>query len=230
MVLGPQADLFVDPRWARGNGTFGADPARVSALAQAFVEGVQHGADGVQADGVAAVVKHWAGYGATPHGFDATTYYGREIPISNAELVRHMKAFDGSFAAQVAAVMPTYAAITGPHYQGKPFEPVGAAYNQALLAGMLRHDRKFDGLIISDWLIAEDCAAICMSPTKEHPHTLDTLGMPWGVQSIGKDKRFAKAMNAGVDQFGGADDPALLLAALSKGLISKRASMMPSPA
>ena len=65
MALSPQADLASEPRWPRGNGTFGSDPATVSAMAGAYVQGFQGGAAGLVPGGVATVVKHWAGYGGT---------------------------------------------------------------------------------------------------------------------------------------------------------------------
>ena len=33
------------------------------------------------------------------------------------------------------------------------------------------------------------------------------IAMPWGVEHLTKTERFAKAVRAGVDQFGGADEP-----------------------
>ena len=70
MALSPQADLATEPRWARFSATFGSDPDTVSRLAGAYVEGFQQGTEGVTAQGVATVVKHWVGYGAQPEGFD----------------------------------------------------------------------------------------------------------------------------------------------------------------
>ena len=64
IALSPQADLATEPRWSRINGTFGEDVDLVSKMTAAYIVGFQHGSDGLQPDGVAATVKHWAGYGA----------------------------------------------------------------------------------------------------------------------------------------------------------------------
>lgn len=69
-ALSPQADLFTEPRWPRGTGTFGSDPVVVRDLVGAYVEGFQGGKTGLARDGVMTIVKHWAGYGATPNGWD----------------------------------------------------------------------------------------------------------------------------------------------------------------
>jgi len=47
--------------------------------------------------------------------------------------------------------------------------------------------------------------------------------MSWGVEHLTTVERVALGVNAGLDQFGGEDDPALLMAAIDQGLISLRA-------
>ncbi|MFN8582166.1 MAG: hypothetical protein U0163_14485 [Gemmatimonadaceae bacterium] len=44
--------------------------------------------------------------------------------------------------------------------------------------------------------------------------------MPWGVESLTPAERFAKGMNAGIDQFGGIDDGAPLVDAVHAGAVS----------
>ncbi|MBT2565240.1 glycoside hydrolase family 3 protein [Arthrobacter sp. ISL-85] len=45
VYLGPMADLFSEPRWSRGYGTFGEDPETASRLTAAFIEGLRGGTD-----------------------------------------------------------------------------------------------------------------------------------------------------------------------------------------
>jgi beta-glucosidase len=47
------------------------------------------------------------------------------------------------------------------------------------------------------------------------------IGMPWGVETLSREQRFAKAVNAGCDQLGGEEDVATLLSAIDSGLISE---------
>ena len=221
MALSPQADLASEPRWPRGTATFGSDPAKVSALVGAYIAGFQHGTDGVARDGVATVVKHWVGYGAEPNGFDAHNYYGRIAKLDDASFARHVSAFDGAFAAHAAGIMPTYPIISGVTLDGKPLEAVGAGFNRQLLTGLLRGQKHFAGLILSDWAITNDCPAACSAPTAAAPQTPSAIAMPWGVEPLTKVDRFAKGVAAGLDQFGGVDDPAPLLAAVRAGKVDE---------
>ena len=219
MALSPQADLASEPRWSRINGTFGTDPAKVSELAGAYVRGFQHGSDGVASDGVATVVKHWVGYGAEPEGFDGHNYYGRFVTLDNASFALHVAAFKGAFAAHAVGVMPMYPILRGVTIDGQKPEGTGAGYSKLLLQKLLRHDMGYGGLIISDWAITNDCPEACRAPTAQQPQTVRAIATSWGVEDLTPEQRFAKGVEAGIDQFGGADDPAPLIAAVHDGLV-----------
>jgi beta-glucosidase len=75
--LAPHADLATEPRWARINGTFGEDADIAQRMVEAYVAGIQNGANGLNSGSVIAVVKHRAGYGAAKDGWDGHNYYGR---------------------------------------------------------------------------------------------------------------------------------------------------------
>ena len=222
MALSPQADLATEPRWPRFAATFGSDPAEVSRLAGAYVDGFQHGRTGVRPDGVAIVVKHWVGYGAEPEGFDGHNHYGRNAPLTDASFAQHIRAFDDSLAAHSAGVMPTYVIVHGPKIANQPIEPVAAGFNKQMLTGLLRGEKGYRGLIVSDWSITNDCPQACMAPDAAHPQTPASIGTPWGMETTDKTTRFAKGLNAGIDQFGGANDPVPILDAVAKGLVSEK--------
>jgi beta-glucosidase len=219
-ALSPQADLFTEPRWARGTGTFGSNPIVVRDLVQAYVEGFQGSAKGLQPDGVLTVVKHWVAYGATPEGWDGHNYYGRYAKATNRSLAAHVQAFDGAFKVQVAGVMPTYSIVQGVSVAGKPLEQVGAGFNAQLLQDKLRGEKRFTGIVLSDWAITNDCNSECMAPTK--PHAFDAIAMPWGVEGLSELQRFAKGINAGIDQFGGVTNSAIIVEAVTKGLVKSQ--------
>lgn len=220
MALSPQADLYTEPRWPRGVATFGSDAATVSRLAGAYVRGFQGSARGLVRTGVATVVKHWVGYGAQPEGFDGHNYYGRIARLDNASFAQHVAAFDGALAARSAGVMPTYVIANGVSLDGKPLPQVGAGFSKPLIDGLLRKDRKFGGLVISDWGITNTCPEQCKAPTAEKPQGF-AIAMPWGVEDLSEVDRYAMGVNAGIDQFGGVDDPAPLMAAVNAGKISR---------
>jgi len=75
---------------------------------------------------------------------------------------------------------------------------------------------------VSDWAITNDCPDICWSgfPAGQKPN-FSAVGMPWGVEKLSKEDRFAKAVNAGVDQIGGTEDSSILLAAVRAHKISQ---------
>jgi beta-glucosidase len=97
---------------------------------------------------------------------------------------------------------------------------VGAGFNPVVLRDMLRRDKGYSGLILSDWAITNDCPERCQAPSKAAPQDRDAIGMPWGVEALSKENRFARGVEAGIDQFGGTDDPAPLLAAVRTGKVT----------
>lgn len=217
MSLAPQADLGTSQRWPRFSGTFGEDPDLVGAMAGAYVEGVQGGRSGLSPESVACVVKHWVGYGASRDGFDGHNYYGRFSAFPAGAFDDHVAAFGPAFDAGVAGVMPTYNIIEGVELDGEPLEPVGAGFSHQLIDGLLRGRHGYRGLVLSDWAITRDCSDACR--TGQPSQSPEEIAMCWGVEELTRPERFAKCINAGVDQIGGEDDPAPLLAAIGSGLV-----------
>ena len=218
MALSPQADLGTEPRWSRITGTFGESPARVGAMVTAYTQGMQGSDTGLTRDGVATVVKHWVGYGASVDGFDGHNYYGRFARFPGGRFADHVTPFLGAIASGVVGVMPTYNILDGLQIDGTPVEAVGAGFNQQLLAGLLRGTHKFRGMVLSDWAITQDCSAECMTGLPRQ--VPQQIAMPWGVESLTKVQRFAKGMNAGIDQFGGVDDGKPFVDAVNEGALA----------
>ncbi|HEU5183855.1 MAG TPA: glycoside hydrolase family 3 N-terminal domain-containing protein [Gemmatimonadaceae bacterium] len=223
MALSPQADLATEPRWSRINGTFGEDADLVRSLTRAYVTGFQGGSDEVDTGSVLAVVKHWVGYGAARDGYDSHSYYGRFATFSGKNLDYHVRPFLGAFDANVAGVMPTYSILDGATWSGRPIEPVGAAFNRQMLTEMLRGQYGFRGVIVTDWAITNDCGQRCRegAPPGERPSWMD-LGMPWGVEDLPMRARFVRAVQAGVDQFGGTERADLIVEAVRAGELSEQ--------
>ncbi len=222
MTLSPQADLATEPRWNRISGTFGEDADLAQGMVRAYVEGFQHGAHGVDAEGVAAVVKHWLGYGAQREGLDSHNYYGRFADFGPARgatnLEYHLRPYLGAFATHVAGVMPTYSILQGATWEGRPVEQVAAGFNKQLLDDMLRTHYGFKGLLLSDWTITNDCNTRCRegAPVGERPSFAD-IGTPWGMEDAPMRARFVKAVHAGMDQFGGTERADMLVDAVRAG-------------
>ena len=219
MALSPQADLTTSPRWPRIEGCFGESPDLVRRLVGAYVEGMQGGPSGVTAGGVACVVKHWVGYGASRDGFDGHNYYGRFSAFPGGAFDDHVDAFRDAFAAGVSGVMPTYNILEGVELDGAPLPPVGAGFSRPLLSGLLRRDLGYQGVILSDWAIRKDCNEACR--TGQPAQALSDIGMSWGVEHLSALDRIVLGIEAGLDQFGGEDDPAPLMEAVASGRVSE---------
>ena len=217
--LAPQADLATSQRWPRIGGTFGEDPALVRALVGAYVEGVQGGRAGLGPESVAAVVKHWVGYGASRDGFDGHNAYGRFCAFPSDALDDHIEAFRCAFDASVAGVMPTYTILDGVEIDGRALEAVGGGFNRQLVEDLLRRDCGFDGLVLSDWAITRPATEATL--TGDPPQTMADISMAWGMEHASAPERHARCLTAGVDQIGGEDDPEPLLAAVRAGLVDE---------
>ncbi|CAI2439771.1 glycoside hydrolase family 3 protein [Serratia plymuthica] len=220
-ALSPQADLATEPRWARISGTFGEDPTRVHNMVRGYIEGMQNGTDGLVQGSVIAVVKHWVGYGAAENGYDSHNVYGKNAIFSGNNLKEHIYPFTGAFEANVASVMPTYSILKNASIGGKPLEPVGAGFSHQLLTDILRGQYGFKGVILSDWLITNDCNSDCINGVPEGKEPVPG-GMSWGVENLTPQQRFVKAVNAGVDQFGGVTDSQLLVNAVNEKQLTQQ--------
>jgi len=222
LLLGPQIDLGTEPRWPRIFDTYGEDALISSRTAAAFVRGVQGSPDGIAPGGVAAVIKHFAGYSASSNGFDAHNHYGRHARLNEAEWQQHLRPFVGGLSAGPSGVMPSYSIIEELQLDGRPLEQVGAGYNHVILTDVLRGNLGFEGIILSDWAITADCSQRCRdgAPAGERPSFAD-VSTAWGVEDLSRKQRFAKALLAGMDQFGGVDDPSPIVAAVQEGLVSE---------
>lgn len=220
VALSPQADIASEPRWPRVNGTFGDDPERVGRQVAAYVEGFQHGRGGIGRDSVVTVVKHWIGYGAAKDGFDSHSYYGRFASFSGDTLKPHLRPFEIAFGAHPGSIMPTYSILQGLTIDGKPVEQVGASFSHFLLTDLLRKRYGFQGVILSDWAVTEDCPKACTEGSG--PNERPVIGMPWGVEALTRPQRAAKMLLAGVDQIGGVDTPDMVIDAINGGLVPQQ--------
>jgi beta-glucosidase len=136
MTFAPMLDVSRDPRWGRSAEGPGEDPWLGARIAEAKIRGFQ-GADLSAADALAAVAKHYCGYGAVTAGRDYAS-----VDISARTLLEvYMPPFAAAVSAGAAAVMPAFTDLAG----------VPMSANAALLKGWLRERLGFDGLIVSDY-------------------------------------------------------------------------------
>ncbi len=131
----PNVNIFRDPRWGRGQETYGEDPFLTAEIGIQFVKGIQ--GDDPNYVLAMACAKHFAvhsGPEPTRHSFDAV--------ISERDLFdTYLPQFERIVReGQVAGVMSAYNSING--------VPVSA--NRFLLTDLLRQRWGFEGYVVSD--------------------------------------------------------------------------------
>lgn len=124
------------PLWPRLFETFGEDPYLVSALGQAYVEGLQ-GDNVGNRDKVAGCMKHYLGYSFPLSGKDRSPAWIPERMIRDIFLPPFKAAVD----AGVRTVMVNSGEINGIPLHGDSF----------FLTTVLRQELGFGGLAVSDW-------------------------------------------------------------------------------
>ncbi len=131
----PNVNIFRDPRWGRGQETWGEDPYLTGEMGSAFVKGLQ--GDHPRYMKAAACAKHYAVHSGPEklrHVFDAVVskrdLYATYLPAFK-KLVQE---------ARVEAVMGAYNRVYG--------EPANAS--QLLLGDILRGEWGFEGHVVSD--------------------------------------------------------------------------------
>ena len=135
----PNINIFRDPRWGRGQETYGEDPCLTGRMGAAFVRGLQGSGKYHRAD---ATVKHYAVHSGPErgrHSFDAR-------PSEKDLYETYLAAFRYCVEhARPASVMGAYNRVNGEPCCGSP----------RLLETILRGEFGFDGFVVSD------CGAVC---------------------------------------------------------------------
>ncbi|HEX4039644.1 MAG TPA: glycoside hydrolase family 3 C-terminal domain-containing protein [Acidobacteriaceae bacterium] len=143
----PNVNIFRDPRWGRGQETYGEDPFLTSRMAVAFVTGMQ--GDDPHTFRVVSTPKHYA-----VHSGPEPTRHQANVEVSPHDLEdTYLPAFRAAVTeAHAQSVMCAYNAIDG----------APACANTMLLRDHLRNDWHFQGYVVSD------CAAVADIDTGHH--------------------------------------------------------------
>ena len=145
----PNINIFRDPRWGRGQETFGEDPFLTATMGSQFVKGLQGDGEFLKAAGCA---KHYAvhsGPESLRHGFDA-----KASPKDLWET--YLPAFRKLVEAGVAGIMGAYNRTNT--------EPCCAS--KTLIGEILRKQWNFKGYFVSD------CGAVL--DISQHHHFVET--------------------------------------------------------
>ena len=143
----PNINIFRDPRWGRGQETYGEDPFLTSRMGVAFVTGMQ--GDDPRYFRVVSTPKHYA-----VHSGPESLRHGFNVDVSPHDLEdTYLPAFRATVTeAHAQSVMCAYNSVDG----------VPACANTMLLRDHLREAWKFSGYVVSD------CAAVADINTGHH--------------------------------------------------------------
>ena len=139
----PNVNIFRDPRWGRGQETYGEDPYLTSKMGVAVVKGLQ-GPDDAEFDKLHACAKHFAVHSGPEwnrHSYNAENISPRDLYET------YLPAFkDLVQKADVKEVMCAYN-----RFEGEP-----CCGSNRLLTQILRNEWNYKGLVVSDcWAIAD---------------------------------------------------------------------------
>ena len=199
-LLGPQVDVYSQIVGCRLSGSVCEDPAINRDFTAAFSGGMQSTwADdeatedlGWGKDSCAAMLKHYVGEGCSEGGRNDHNSPGAYNVFPGDNFDAHLIPFlDGglnldSVTGEMAAVMPCYGVAFDE--DEKYGENVGSGYNKRNL--MILRNAGWDGMYTTDWGIL--------------------TSQIYGVQDLTETERYAKMIEASVDQYGGGFEPDII--------------------
>lgn len=204
VALHPQIDLATEPRWSRISGTFGEDADLTSRLVVGYIRGFQ--GESLGPESVATMVKHFPGGGPQKDGEDPHFEWGREQVYPGDARDYHLKPFVAAIGAGATQMMPYYGMPVGTDW-----EEVGFGFNKSVITDLLRDELGFQGIVCTDWGLLTDA-------------TVMGTAMParaWGVEQLSRPERMLKALDAGIDQFGGELCTDVLLDLVAEGSVTE---------
>jgi beta-glucosidase len=89
---------------------------------------------------------------------------------------------------------------------------VGFGFNRDIITGLLREKYGFDGVVCTDW-------GLLTSAVLPGGQVLEARA--WGVEHLSLEQRTQKALDAGVDQFGGEACPEVIVELVRSGRVSE---------
>jgi beta-glucosidase len=131
----PNINIFRDPRWGRGQETYGEDPYLTSRMAVNFIQGMQ--GDDPNYLKTVATAKHFA-----VHSGPEKNRYAFNSVISQRDLrMTYLPAFQAAITeAKAGSIMSAYNRVNGEASTASP----------TLLQKILREEWGFDGYVVSD--------------------------------------------------------------------------------
>lgn len=201
--LHPQIDLATEPRWPRISGNFSEDAHLTARMVTAYIKGLQ--TSNLQ-NGVACMTKHFPGGGPQKEGLDPHFPFQKGQVYPGKNFAYHLIPFEAAFKAGTSAIMPYYGIPVG-----QTNEEVAMSFNKSIITTLLREKYQYDGVVCTDWSLITD--------TKTPGWTWPARA--WGVEKLSEKERVKKAIDAGVDQFGGENCPQYITDLVKEGALTE---------
>lgn len=155
----PNINIFRDPRWGRGQETYGEDPFLTGTMAVSFIKGIQ-GNDPKYLKAI-ATAKHYAVHSGPEYTRHSDNFYVNDRDLYDT----YLPAFKMTVRdANVQSIMCAYN-----RFRDKP-----CCGSDILLANILRNRFGFNGYVVSD------CGAISDFYTKNAHRVVETPAQAWG--------------------------------------------------
>ena len=152
-VWSPNINIFRDPRWGRGQETYGEDPFLTATLGAQFVKGVQ-GSDPFYFK-AESTPKHFVAHSGPEKGRDSFDARVTQHDLEDT----YLPAFHAlTTRAKASSIMCSYNAING----------MPSCANQDLLVKQVRERWGFQGYVVSDCGAIDDISG-------EHHYTADAI-------------------------------------------------------
>ena len=193
-ALHPMSDMATEPRWARNFGTFGSNAELSAEMTVAYMKGFQ--GTSLNDESVMTMVKHFPGGGPQLDGLDPHLKSGESQVYPGENFEYHLAPFIAAIDNDMRVVMPYYGIPTA-----QTDEDVAMAYNRYILTDLLRDELGFEGVVCTDWGVV--------------------TGRIWGVEALTIEERYLKSVEAGVDQYGGENEPEYIVDLVNNGAISE---------
>ncbi|KAM9885280.1 hypothetical protein BJF96_g9371 [Verticillium dahliae] len=193
-ALHPTVDIITEPRWGRNAQTMGEDANLTSTLLVEYIKGFQ--GDKIGPHSVITTTKHFPGGGPMENGEDSHFEWGKNqtYPGNNQEY--HLIPFRAAIKAGTRQMMPYYSRPIGTEW-----EEVAFAFNKGVITDLLKNELGFEGIVVSDWGVVTTRF--------------------WGVEDLTELERARKALEAGIDIFGGETKPELIVQLVNSGQIAE---------
>jgi len=139
LTFSPAISVPRDDRWGRTYEGYSEDPAIVSLLGVAMVEGLQGNLNStfMSNETILATAKHYIGDGGTERGIDK----GNTILSENQLIAIHGEGYRETIKAGVQVIMASFNSWNGEKMHG----------NEYLLTDVLKNKMGFDGIVLGDW-------------------------------------------------------------------------------